>query len=868
MTRKEKITCFLGVIALIVVGSSILAFFWDTLISFSHNYWFVSELYRTFYNIEESEEAVVCARKYPDMPFMVLWCFFFVPTLGILLRLGGDQDEDRGILSKKTVRQLLLAIIYSSSLFFCLFVFFINPKFGFITIALIFWPVLFWKMDKINIVLMIIGLMISASLGYVLVKSTAAVLLLLPTVHLLSIRTKNAISSRYVSKERRITTELSSTQKEKIKFNNKIKQLERLDWWNDIVEPELDELCGAFGVAITKPGSGIQSVDIDSEDSSDGKFDVVKAIKRSLITVQSISDLNQQINSIKVNDSNFSSDHFLDRFEKIFMAVTKALSNQDISSIQAMLSDSLYEQLKQKITEEKNSGIRYKSEDVTILYSNIIRAQNKQDFQEIHVWVNAKLTEIPIDLKTNEIMNKDVKPSVITEVYTFLRRPSAKTLQKPGLLECSCPNCGSPIEIGQVTVCKSCGGYIRSGSYDWVLSQITQACEWKYSNPCLVRGWYELSQLDKHVCIQQVEDKASVIFWMLKNMEQSRKPETIQRFATPAFYNEMRKSMILKSKEYVCYENISLASVKLQSIDVTDSAVNLYLLVVWSGISVEFNENGRIPSRHRYCKPVRNIVVLSRNLKATTKLDLALTGAHCPSCGGPLTSNYDIKCSYCGNILNDGSDWILANIMDEYDEKYIEYLENKNNIKSFSIEKMSEQAKNKVFTETKTTAESKPISNSVAEFKPIPEVIPASENKALLETKPVSETKADTESDSNSAVDIITIAVQLLMADGIISPSEINLLKKIGKMANVPNDKIVGIMKAAKDGTYSKIKYSEKTFKENKTLFEVAVAMAFADGILQPEEEKCVRELGHKIGYSDEEVDMYLKKGQLKYCKK
>lgn len=171
---------------------------------------------------------------------------------------------------------------------------------------------------------------------------------------------------------------------------------------------------------------------------------------------------------------------------------------------------------------------------------------------------------------------------------------------------------------------------------DWVLSQITQACEWKFSNPCLVPGWYDLAVLDKHICIQQIEDKASVIFWMLKNMEQSRKPATIQRFASKNFYESIRKSIVLNSKNYTCFENVSLASVKLQSIDVVDSTVKLCLLVVWSGIPVKYDENGRVPTLHRYCKPVRNIMILSRKAEAVTKLDLALSSAHCPSCGNGI----------------------------------------------------------------------------------------------------------------------------------------------------------------------------------------------------------------------------------------
>ena len=74
--------------------------------------------------------------------------------------------------------------------------------------------------------------------------------------------------------------------------------------------------------------------------------------------------------------------------------------------------------------------------------------------------------------------------------FRSLRRPGAKTLARPGLLEGHCPSCGASLPIADAAQCAACKSWVNSGEHDWVLVTITQASEWEFPDPDReVAGW-------------------------------------------------------------------------------------------------------------------------------------------------------------------------------------------------------------------------------------------------------------------------------------------------------------------------------------------------------------------------------------------
>src|SRR6185369_8752179 len=106
---------------------------------------------------------------------------------------------------------------------------------------------------------------------------------------------------------------------------------------------------------------------------------------------------------------------------------------------------------------------------------------------------------------------------------------------KPGLIEGNCPNCGTPLEMNQSANCASCSALLRSGEYDWVLSEITQDCEWRPGGRPAVSGLRRLQQTDPELNPQAVEDRALVIFWREAAAQRVGKVEPLGNVASPEF---------------------------------------------------------------------------------------------------------------------------------------------------------------------------------------------------------------------------------------------------------------------------------------------------------------------------------------------
>jgi hypothetical protein len=101
-------------------------------------------------------------------------------------------------------------------------------------------------------------------------------------------------------------------------------------------------------------------------------------------------------------------------------------------------------------------------------------------FDELSVRITASATDYRISLANGTRLGGLTAPDQFVEVWSFLRHRGAITQpQKAGLIEGNCPNCGAPIEINQSANCTHCKALLRSGQYDWVLSEITQGIEWE-----------------------------------------------------------------------------------------------------------------------------------------------------------------------------------------------------------------------------------------------------------------------------------------------------------------------------------------------------------------------------------------------------
>jgi ribosomal protein S24E len=511
--------------------------------------------------------------------------------------------------------------------------------------------------------------------------------------------------------------------------------------------------------------------------------------------------MSEALTKITRRDPDFSSNEFKKRIDQVFWKIQNAWYSQNLGQIQHMVSDALFEQFRCQIEEQESAGIRFQYNDMTIYETRIVQVNTDKNYDSIHVFIRASSADALFDIDTGEELARNEERRKFCEYWSFIRRPTAKTLKKPGLLEGNCPNCSAPIEIGQATVCKVCNSFIRSGTYDWVLAKITQACEWEYYECSLLDGWNKMVASDPDFNVQQIEDRAGVIFWMQRLAEREKNVNPLRRFATEALCNQyfaINKNSAPGLQGFI--ENINLASVKLEGFKISTFWDRIFVLIVWSGVPVMLDKDGRALEGSRITQVRRDVLVMMRKHGAKTDLKNTLTSAHCPNCGGPLSSSYAISCDYCSTILNEGTNsWILERITDQKDPEYFSILQSK-------------QAARIVDHESRET---------------------------------------------RSARDIITVVAQVLLADGKTAIEELSLIEKIAETYNVSSSEINSIIYALQNGQVY-IPAPANT-RESWELLKTATKMALCDNELTAEEEKSLITLAQHIGYSEADVRRALK---------
>lgn len=680
---------------------------------------------------------------------------------------------------------------------------------------------------------------------------------------------------------------------------------------------------------------------------------IIKSKKNSFLDasymkLQSPEKLSKALTNIKKRDGGFSYEAFLKRVTPVCKRIYNAVNSNNIEIIDYMLSDALAEQLRYFASSEISGPV---SADFVINDMRIAQVNSSANFDILHLFVRAVsydyITEK--DLEEEELIDEIANYSKkliernVTEYYTFVRRPSAKTLERPGLLEGKCPNCGSPIKIGEHTVCKSCGSFIRSGEYDWVLAKITPAKYWDYIEPDSIYGYNELCQSDPDFTVQQIEDKSGVLYWLLERAKEDRNPKYIKRFATANFCNSFTR---MACSQYI--EPMICRSVNLTAIDTTEDKDRCYVLVKYVIEGIVNNKGNELVSQWVY--------VLSRNKGKKTRINRALSSVHCPNCGAPLNSSFAENCEYCGAIVNDGNEWALEKMITPDDQTYcnliekakealkkttkfdFEYLES-NDTLAVSAQilmadgKMEDSEYELLLTIAKQSGVSeRQLKRILDNMKagsvhvPLPKggikaenVIRAATRMAFADRELADEemeaivnmgyqmgyskldirrimnsemaklhkegetiirtsSKESVNGDQNSfgsgediaklsdaelksreqeSYDIISAAVQIMLADGLMDKRELEYLRSLSQSLNIPYSTVNEIIDNVKSGI-SYIPTPEFGSPKAERILRAAVKMSLVDDIFNERENQILIKIAEKMGYSKLDVNRLL----------
>lgn len=534
---------------------------------------------------------------------------------------------------------------------------------------------------------------------------------------------------------------------------------------------------------------------------------------------------------IKVKDPAFNEEEFCKRAEKAFMIVQEAWSKGDLTRAAAFLADGTYEQFLIQLRVMKEKNLMDVMENLQIKSTLAVGFESDGKFDSIHLAITASSKSYRADIKTKKFVEGNRIAEEFTEVWTFLRRTGAKSLKKPGLIEGFCPNCGTPVSMSRHSKCSSCGSILRSGEHDWVLANITQACEWKEKRNDKIPGFKRYQVADAGFNIQHIEDRVSVMFWRKNEAERLGKVDPMRKIATDSYceaQSKWYKPDSSGSRKF--YAECAVGIIEVMAIDTETNPVEDYVFakVIWSGIPSKRSRDGKITSVVSKVN-IKSVFVLKRKRGVTTDSRTTLISGHCPSCGAPESDNLSNSCEYCGNVVNDGArDWVLEAVLDPFDANL-----------------------NRAITLVKDVDAKSPL-NAVNN-----EAVSGEIRSPKKKTYSIN----DYTSSMNriSGIDMMKWTIAMMLADGHIDSKELKIIYDLGIRRGVSKNGIDNLIEDIKKEK-NPVEYVMQSadLPLDVDLMRMLIRIAYSDGKVTKEEVEMIRLVGRKMNLDENAIKKLL----------
>ncbi len=510
--------------------------------------------------------------------------------------------------------------------------------------------------------------------------------------------------------------------------------------------------------------------------------------------------LQEGLDQIRRRDPAFTPEAFAERCRNLLPAVQYAWSAQEMSPVRHFLSDGVFERFALQIEIQRGSGIRNQMSAVQVLEARLIDAESDELFDTLHLAITAAAVDQTVDLASGKRLQGATAPDRFTEIWSFLRRPGAKTLARPGLLEGYCPNCGTQLKLSTSITCESCQALINSGEYDWVLSEITQQEVWSPRTAHSIQGLAEMRRLDPGFNVQAIEDRASAIFWHHRAAEFFGRESYLKAVALPQFIAGERNAWQPDEQgRHRFYADAAVGQVDVAEVIPGGTADNLdrvRVFVKWSA----HRELAKVPglfvpdwSRSRFLQQDYTLV---RKRGVQSAQSAALTSQHCPGCGAPQVAESNGECRYCGLTQNDGSTgWVLESV-----------------------------------SPTRGFAQ--------APMQPLP--LPGRAGSAQL--------------CSQEQEMLIQCVAAIMLADGVIDPKEEQQLQKMAAKHRIESTRLYELIHEVQNSDDLHLPVVDD-WEQRKNFLRSLVQMCLADGNVSAAERRTLRSMVTHMGYSDVDID-------------
>jgi uncharacterized tellurite resistance protein B-like protein len=512
---------------------------------------------------------------------------------------------------------------------------------------------------------------------------------------------------------------------------------------------------------------------------------------------------------VKATDPSFDEEKFLQSFKIAFVNIQHAWQAQDLSTVQHFLTDGVCEKFSLQFVQQQAEGYREHLDRIEIRDAQFAHFDANSVFEVLTVAVEASMVDYRISPETGQRISGNTDSKSFTEYWSFIRRRGTQSRQSFGggsLLEGQCPNCGADVEMNQFGKCQSCDILVKSGSYDWVLSEITQAVEWRTGESSVQSVAEQYRQkFDPEFSIQHVEDRAAVIFYRRIAVGYENSVAPLKKMATEKLCESIESNL---APGLQFHGDCSVGSVEFMGALGDDSHHYCVVEVRWCARQFSKQSSGElhaVGSMRNY----RSLMILGRQAAVKTRASESLRSAHCPACGAPEGDLVSHACQYCGEITNTGRyDWVLT----EFHQS------------------------------TVTEGAGQWISRlaQVKEVAPVQAVSPSRERSNV------------------SRADGLTWIIKMMAEDAQIDAAERKAIQHIATKNRIAEPVVEQWIEEALAGTLEAPKILDRNMK--KHVMNQMIDMAVADGRVDEDEKAMLVEVAERIGLSWYDVNMVVKK--------
>ena len=523
----------------------------------------------------------------------------------------------------------------------------------------------------------------------------------------------------------------------------------------------------------------------------------------------------QAVQALRQSDPAFNLQAFYGRVNTAFLKIQDAWCAQNLQTIRPFISDGTHERFGLQFTEQKLDFVRDRMKNIAVQEVQMVQLINDNVFDSATVRITASAVDQTLSTQTGAVVSGSGDAEVFTEYWTFLRRRGAKTPNGAGLIEGNCPNCGAAIELNAAAQCQSCHALLRSGQYDWVLAEITQDSQWEPETSRDTPGVPELQTRDPNFTLAGLEDRVSVIFWRKVMADRLGKVAPLQTVSDPAFVQRYEPLLAAQTNGVRAFwGDCAVGAVQTMGI-ITGSPMDKALVEVrWSSRRYQIDASGKAQKTPQ-SNMAQHLMVLERKAGVKTDPDKGISSAHCPNCGAPISDDTANACSFCGTVLNDGSNsWVLLDMLPEVGQAAQDLL-------------LELAQKNAMITDPAQTRQ------QVA---------------AMLNIAPPPPSG------------LLAWMVKCVVDNGNIDGGEERMLRHTADRRGVTDEQLHRMMDSAKRG---ELQITEpKTPDEIHRWLGAMVAAAVADGEITPTEQQLISTVGQKYGLSAYDIKMLIRQQQ------